>query len=259
MFFVFDNEFAKETRLWDFDSLEMHLHKLSIHGFLAILTVMRVGMKRFLLYSDFSETQIWDGRPHPLYPQDESKPSSFDPAYHLLHVHSAAFPDDLGKRVQAMYLSRYGLTKGQFIPGFLENYLLPETELMDRLATEESAVNKQLSDYGQTLEDFGFNFSAARQAAGARSNGFWKRLNLPRKGFKALEQAIRIVSQGRATVIPTSKKRQFGAQFDHPSISADSFWPADVATQYQDVNPEIFGGYPWWDHYRVPPSDGYKE
>lgn len=50
-FFLFENEFAKKTGLWDFDAIDYLPHKISPQGVLGLLLTGRVGVRHILHYA----------------------------------------------------------------------------------------------------------------------------------------------------------------------------------------------------------------
>lgn len=134
MFFVFDNRFAREKSLWEFGLMDFLPHKISIHGFLAMLILARVGIKNFWHYGDERETAFWDGT----MPWRLSTPMYFLPEYHFLHVNCGCFPHNLGQYLKASYLKRFGLTRGRAIGRFLESWRMEEASFREQLYQMEN-------------------------------------------------------------------------------------------------------------------------
>ncbi len=137
MFFVFDNAYAKTKRLWDFELVDFLPHKVSMHGFLALWGLARVGVRRFWHYSQQKDAVHWDGKPVVRSWLNSAHPMYFDPKYCFLHLHQDGFPDDLGPRLKAYYLKKYELTCGEALGTFLHKWDKNPGDLLDELRDVE--------------------------------------------------------------------------------------------------------------------------
>lgn len=104
--FVFDNEFARETGLWQFELADFLPHKVRVQGFLALWALARVGVRRFWRYSG-------DVGGHPMM---------FDPDRLFLKVDERRLPGDLAARVKASYFIEHGVTRGKAMERFLAQW-----------------------------------------------------------------------------------------------------------------------------------------
>jgi len=162
MFFVFDAKYFLNADFFNYHPLELFPHKLSSHGALILLLLGKIGIKKIYFYSDYSNLEYWDGKKK-ILPFERAKPSIFDPYWKFLHVHTAAFPDNLGKSVQAYYLKKYGITKGINIQDFIKRYYIPEKELFETLSEIERKQDFRLKLLGFNPVVFGRDFSRKQE------------------------------------------------------------------------------------------------
>jgi len=158
MFFVFDANYLNNVDFFDYNPLELFPHKNSVHGALVLLLLGKIGIKNIYYYSHHSNLEYWDGK-NKFLPFERAKPSIFDPYWKLLHVHTAAFPDNLGKSVQAYYLKKYKLTKGENMQMFFKKYYIPKKELFKTLTEIEKKQDFKLRLLGFNPVVFGRDFS----------------------------------------------------------------------------------------------------
>ena len=154
MFFIYNVKAMQEKRFLDFNPLAMLVHKNSIHGLLSLMLVSRIGIENTYHYDNHSNLLYWDGKKHP-GDIERVKPSIFDPEHKFLHVHVQGFPEKYGLSVQAMYLKRYGLTKGEYIQKFIEKYYIPQKELFAILKKIEKKQNLKIRFLGFPILSFG--------------------------------------------------------------------------------------------------------
>jgi hypothetical protein len=147
MFWIMESKALKKTKFLDFNTIAMLPHKLSIHGLLSLLMVTRVGLENIYHYDNHIGHVHWDGKPHPI-DLERGRPSMFDPKRAMVHVDVNAFPKELGKSVQAMYLVDHNLTKGKNIQAFLKKHFMNKKRLLKRLDKEEKRLNSKLKWQG---------------------------------------------------------------------------------------------------------------
>ncbi len=162
MFFIFESDYFKKISFFNYHPLELFPHKLSPHGVLILLFLGKVGIKNFFYYADYSQLEYWDGKKK-ILPFERAKPSIFDPITKLLHVHTDAFPNELGKSVQAYYLVKYNVTKGENIKRFIEKYYIPKEDLFEKLKRIEDELDRGIRRLGYNPIIFGRNFSLKRK------------------------------------------------------------------------------------------------
>ncbi len=216
-FFFFNAAYLKEIKFFDFNPLEMLPHKLSIHGILCMQILVKLGLKNFLLYHDQSGCECWPGQEKhlPWYPV---KPSSYDPVRYFLHVHRQSYPEDWGQQLQAFYLRKNGMTKGDCIETFLRKYTMPEEELVRLLNTEYCSLLRSLRRRGIRPEPLAQDLVAMRKALMEASKTPWTVL---RSLAAHMLRTLGLQYVGKRNVVA-----------GHP----DSLWPGvDVAAYYRQT------------------------
>lgn len=161
MFFIYNVDYFRRIGFFNFNTLEMLPTRLSIHGILATLLVSRVGVSNLYLYDNHTKFKYWDGTPKNPF-RGRANPSAFNEDNGFLHVNVGSFPDDYGKKVQAMYLKTYGLIKGKYIQEFLSKHYIPKNQLCDELGSIERKLKLKLRFLGfpiLRLGRFGRDFS----------------------------------------------------------------------------------------------------
>lgn len=154
MFFIYDVDYFRKIRFFDFNVLEMLPTRLSVHGILATLIISRVGVSKFYLYDNHTKFKYWDGTPKNPF-RGRANPSAINEDNGFLHVNVGSFPNDYGKKVQAMYLKDYKLTKGKNIQEFLKKYNTPKNQLMSELDSIEKRLRLRLRLLGFPFLEFG--------------------------------------------------------------------------------------------------------
>ena len=164
MFFIYDVDYFRRVGFFDFNTLEMLPTRLSLHGILATLLVAKVGVSKVYLYDNHTRFLDWDGKLK-FALRGRALPSALDPETGFVHVNVASFPEDYGKKVQAMYLKEYNLTRGNTIKGFLKNYYIPKKGFEKELTSIESKLKLRLRLTGFPIlrwGRFGRDFSKMR-------------------------------------------------------------------------------------------------
>ncbi len=159
MFFIFNNAFSKKVGLWDFEMMDFLPHKLSVHGCLSLVALMKAGLKNFYHYKAYDEIHYWDSLPVHQPPLNSSRPMSFDPEYAFLHIHESDFPGDLGRNLKAYYFQKYGISEGKSVQGYLKEWAIDEKNLMERLRSEEDRLQAFFKSKGLQTDYLGRNFS----------------------------------------------------------------------------------------------------
>jgi len=154
MFFIYKRDAIEKKRFFEFNTLSMMFHKLSIHGILSTLLIAKIGLENVYQYENHAKQVFWDGKLHP-GDLERARPSMFDPERKMLHVDTNTFPNNLGKRVQAMYLFENGVTMGENIGKFLEKYNMDKETLLKRLSRIETLLDWRLRFCGFPILSFG--------------------------------------------------------------------------------------------------------
>lgn len=153
-FFAFNSSALMQKRFFEFNTLDLHPNRLTIHGILGIQILAKLGMEHVLYYDKFASHCIWPGTPKrmPFFPV---KPSLFDEERKFLHVHEASFPFDYGKRLQSYLLETHGLIQGEHILGHIRDYQSNEIifELNRRLENAEAKAKLVGLDYKKHGQD----------------------------------------------------------------------------------------------------------
>lgn len=140
-FIIFDSKYAKEKKFMDFNPLNL-LPDAGIHQILSIILLGRVGLDNLLLYSTEEKDEFWDGKSSKLY---GVRPSMYNPEWGIMHVARENFPKDLGKEVQAMYLRKHNISKGEYINKLLNKESeMNEEELLKELNSLEKSLDRRL-------------------------------------------------------------------------------------------------------------------
>ena len=175
MFFIFDAKYLNQIDFFGYNPIELFPHKNSVHGALVLQLLGKIGIKNIYYYSHHSNLEYWDAK-NKILPFERAKPSIFDSNLKFLHVHTAAFPENLGKSVQAYYLRKYDITKGEKIQEFIEKYYIPENELFKTLSEIEKKQDFKLKLLGFDPVVFGRDFSLKEEILTAPLKDKIKRL-----------------------------------------------------------------------------------
>lgn len=232
MFFMIDNLFALKSNFWNFELPDILPHKISMHGFLGLWTLMRIGASRVHHYSDYGEATYWDDKPIHFTPDTgySSRPMYLDPNYDFLHIHTQDFPNDLGPQLKAYYLLKYGLIKGFTIQKFLKRWETdPENLFQDLDKSLESFYhffrNKMLlfseEKYGR---DFARIIPIVKSYESSNMIGKMKWL-------------VRMHRSQFARILRPLKTSLFSRCFNN--LYGDTVWPQSLNKKYQD----LFGPY----------------
>ncbi|MGD8779521.1 MAG: hypothetical protein PVH88_11245 [Ignavibacteria bacterium] len=170
-FFSFDINIMKENSFFDRSGLEMLPHKLSIHGMLAILMLTKIGLKKSFFFDDISKNYSWPGVKVIPFFRGNVNPSSLNEEYGFFHLHRQSFPGNLGKNLQVYFLKKYNLTKGEYIPKFINSYNLNERILFSKLNSELDNLKKRLRKYFTVTDIMGNDLVFMRKVL-EKSNKF---------------------------------------------------------------------------------------
>ena len=93
-----------------------------------------------------------------IMPYARAKPVIYDQKYGFLHLHRQSFPEDYGSKIQAIYLKREGLEKGNFIEKFLKENSDDPDRVFSYLEDLEHKLDRRLKLIGIKPEEFGQEF-----------------------------------------------------------------------------------------------------
>lgn len=134
-FFVFNNNYAKQKKLWMFSLLDFLPHKVAIGGFLALWILAWVGLKQFWYYARRT-------------PKDEallhlSPPFDYDPKFSFLQLDTQRLPTSLKYHLLAHYLKEHNLTQGKELKPFLEKW----SSLTRPILEELQSIKNSFQDF----------------------------------------------------------------------------------------------------------------
>lgn len=149
MFFVYDSNFIKKSKVFNFDSLQQIPHVQDSHGIIVSNLVTKLGTNNIHIYSDTSEMYFYKNK---LLTEktinfkytNHTTPAIYDPKYDMIHIHTGAFNKNIGKSLQSYYLRKYKL-KGPSIKIFNEKYYLTEKKLFNKIKELDNYTRKLLS------------------------------------------------------------------------------------------------------------------
>jgi hypothetical protein len=238
-FFFFCARTAAETKLFEFDPLEMLPHKTSVHGILCLQILAKLGLSRFRLYDDQAHCEVWPGR-HKELPYFPVKPSAMDRARGFLHVHRQSFPEQLGQALQASYLREWGLTQGAAIDRFLTQHGAASEHVVERLEALHESLRAQLLHHGIDPKPLAQD-PQAMQAALASVGRSSRLQDLRRRGLLQGRKLWRLLRHApeygyRDSVWPQPVERVYQALIDraHFPDSARLWFDAEAQPERQE-------------------------
>ena len=147
----------KKVDLFDIRPLALLPHKQSVHGMLNTVFLAKVGLDKIYHYDNHMNMILWDGKPK-IMPYARAKPVIYDQKYGFLHLHRQSFTEDYGSKIQAIYLKREGLEKGNFIEKFLKENSDDPDRVFSYLEDLEYKLDRRLKLIGIKPEEFGQEF-----------------------------------------------------------------------------------------------------
>lgn len=226
MFFIFNSHFIQKIGFFDFHTLNLLPHKLTVHGILSTLVFCRVGLENLYLYDDHTNIDTW-GDQKKIMPYERAKPLIFDKKNYFLHVHREEFPNGYGRVMQAIFLKKYNLVNGRYIKRFIENYCKGEKEVYAYLREIDKLLDRRLMLLGYDVQEFGQCFTKKELAIKEitikkfLSNYFF------RITIFFLNFLLRIIGKK-----PFSRHHQ-----------RDTIWPEDISSLYRKkINLKDFQG-----------------
>ena len=158
-FIFFDSNHIVEENLLDFDPLEM-MPDAGIHTILSILFLGRLGLGNIFYYSYRKEDEYWDGRENPV--ESGVRPGIYNEKWGLLHLAKEDFPKNYGKELQAVYLQKNNLKKGENIQNLLDSSRNKD-DIIQELAEIEDKLNRSLRILGYRQGDLDRQFKRKKE------------------------------------------------------------------------------------------------
>jgi hypothetical protein len=196
---LIDAEEARRENFFDKKALDFP-PSWSVHFLWPMICLSHFGWGRIYQYSNRTEERLWDETPVRGNP---ARPMFFNPEYGQVHIATEDFRGDYGKALQAHFLREFGLTDGERIQPFLEQYAIDEGDLFARLNEWISDLNSQLRWYGLSVEDFDYDMRKIRpllddtSAAGKLKRGAEVRTEGTRIGI-ILRSLISLIKLGES-------------------------------------------------------------
>lgn len=164
-FFIFEAEYFSDINFFDFNPMDLMPH-VSIHNSLMLLLLGKVQRSNIWFYSDMSDDLYWDGKAKEELSDAviRVRPSVFDPKWGLVHVATDAFPEKYGKSVQAMYLERFDIDRGNRIPKFIQEH--KDDNVIYKLDEIEISMNRKLNLLMYNTESFNRYFNDKEKILG---------------------------------------------------------------------------------------------
>ncbi|MBF0431144.1 MAG: hypothetical protein HQK83_07690 [Fibrobacteria bacterium] len=222
MFWFIKSSAAKEHNFFNFNTTDLIPTKINIHGMLPILVMIKLGLKNFHHYSDFSDMVYWDNHPCYLAPANHALPMNYQKSTGFLHLNRGRFPENsgLGTALQAWYLKEFNLCKGPTISKFIEEHFQPIEQINNKLAQEEYFLKTRLKPYTD-LVPLGRDFR--RMQKKIKSIEQWS-------VFKKFETRCKVFLKKHSPVFRSMLNKI------HNQIYEDTIWPRCI---YDYYNKEI--------------------
>ncbi|NVJ64218.1 MAG: hypothetical protein HWD84_08330 [Flavobacteriaceae bacterium] len=179
-------DFLREHNIFSFDSYSMLPGTLTnAHSTYFWQIMVKIQLHNCLCYSDTKNLVFWDDKP--VYWIKYLAPFCFDKKFEQVHINVGSFFENLGEKLQAMYLKKYQF-KGHFIDGFLEKWSVPEEELFSRLNFYDLKYSRKLKWRFSNFELCGLsrshkyvdNFLKSTSYLGVVKKSFYTRRRLKR-------------------------------------------------------------------------------
>ena len=164
-FIVFDTKTAQDVNLLEHSTVKFP--PTWIHQLLPMICIAKFGWDNIYQYTNGSEREHWDGTPSTKIKND-ARPMFFNPKYDQLHIAAEDFDGLLGKELQAYYLSKFDLNRGDSIGEFLDEHQKPKDQLFSDLKSYLESLNRQLPP-GVSIDTFGRDIRVVRQYMSEKS------------------------------------------------------------------------------------------
>ncbi|MCF7871711.1 hypothetical protein K9L97_01635 [Candidatus Woesearchaeota archaeon] len=157
MLWIYDRKEIETRRLFEFDVVEMMPHQFDSHGIIANNLVTKVGFSNIYYYANTGNAYFWKNK---YSTQSNSKykyttnatPALIIPEYNFIHIHTGAFPEDLGLELQAYYLRENNILKGKTIEPFLNKYTMSPKKLFEKIEETDRKTKRRLFWHGLSYE-----------------------------------------------------------------------------------------------------------
>ena len=244
-FFLFEAEQFERRGFFDYDPRDL-MPQTSIHNMLMLLLLGNLGRSNFTYYSDKSTDRWWDDT-EKVQPYAGVRPSTFIPEWGFVHVATGDFPEDLGKSVQANYLRRYGIDRGEYVKSLRADHEIPEQRLFGRLDRIERRLNRRLRLLGFRPESFGRRYPVEEKIL---QKPLKEKLQL--LGKNVVEEAYYRAHELLFAVSPLNDERFEGGPRTR-NLYRDATWPEESTAELfrqsiraSDFPPEIGPG--WYEN-----------
>ena len=155
-FMIFDSAKCVPAGVFDQHITEMP-PPVSPHRYLPMRFISQLGWSELYHYSNRETEIFWDGVPT-VFGTNSVRPMMYNQRHEQIHIATEDFPDDLGKSLQAHYLSQNELDQGHHISELIDKHLIDEDYLFSRLDEHFSKKTKQLRwYYGLSSDSMGRN------------------------------------------------------------------------------------------------------
>lgn len=154
MFLVFDSNYALENEVFEFNPLEI-MPDANIETTVMLLLFGKIGWSNVYNYSDSVSDTYWDGKP---LQKPRVNPCIYDQKYNLLHCDRNQVPKKLGKSLQAIFLEKNKLEKGENIKKLRNKHLKSSEAVFNELNKIERQMDIRLKLLGFDMEGLGRNF-----------------------------------------------------------------------------------------------------
>lgn len=144
-FFIFEKEFAIESKLFEFSPEYFFPERYNVHEILFMNFLVKAGLQNIWCYRKIDQLYNYDGKIHGW---NTLRPVSWDPQYMFLHIHRGSFPGTYGAQIQANYLKKCGFSKSDFIQQFIHMHIADDDKILDELGIIENKLDSKLKFWG---------------------------------------------------------------------------------------------------------------
>ena len=172
MFLIFSASWLRESGFLKARASDCPLDILNIHGLLSVLMFSNGGFGALDFYDDYQDQEIVPELAKLMPCSLPSYPSIFNREWDLLHVHTGCFPDELGRKVQAAYLQKLDLCKGESLQEFTKGVVAEEVFAEVRERFKQS--DKRLKAFRLKAVDFSQDLVVMEELAASPAFNLWR-------------------------------------------------------------------------------------
>lgn len=143
-FFIFDRKYCLDNKVFEFKPEHFFPHIFTVHGILFINILTKIGLDKIWYYQNTKNLLNYDNK---VLGMRTVKPVSYDPIHEFFHLHRGSFPDNYGKKIQAVYLKEAGFNKSEYINKFINENYENRSKLIIELNSIEFKIDKKLKRY----------------------------------------------------------------------------------------------------------------